>query len=203
MWENYLLCFRMSPSYINAHWHFAGRTAKPPEMPHSIALGLTSRKHKARLTSQTKNIMFISGECWQPKHVTKGRVCKTVPLPLNPSYFLDRKKSVVSVVAGFLSCDKFPADPGTLPVVLLPAWGLCWLSGKHFVLPWPPRCQLSGCCVTRGAALCDLQRAGGAAVITTGILLLRSTACLDIGHGGSCLKVTFNKKQIKILHKQM
>lgn len=148
MWENYLLYFRMSPFHINARWHFAERTAKPPEMPHSISLGLTSRKHKARLTSQTKNIMFISGECWQPKHVTKGRVCKTVPLPLNPSYFLDRKNSVVLVVVAFLSCDKFPADPGTLPVVLLPAWGLCCLSGKHFILYWPPRyllCHPWGC----------------------------------------------------------
>lgn len=184
----------MSPSQINAHWHFAGRSAKPPEMPHSTALGLTSRKHKARLASETKTIMFISGECWQPNHVTKGRVCKTVPFHLNPSYFLDRKKSVVLVVSAFLSCGKFPVDPGTLPVVLLPAWGLCWLSEKYFIVFWPPRCQLSACCVTLGAALCELQGAGGAAVVTAGTLLFRSTAPLDIAHGGSYLKVTPNKK---------
>lgn len=59
-----------------------------------------------------------------------------------------------------------------------------------------PTVSLSGC----WAALCDLQGAGGAAVVTTGTLLLRSTACLDIGHRGSYLKVTSNKKQVKILH---
>lgn len=148
-----------------------------------------------------KNIVFISGERWQPKHVTKGRVCKTVPLPLNPSHFLDRKKkrSVVLVVAGFLSCDKFPADPGMLPTVLLPARGLCWLSGKHFILSWPPRCQLSVAPVSPirpSSVICWVL---GELQWLRRTLLFRSTVCWDRGQWlGSYLKVTFNKKQIKI-----
>lgn len=203
VWENNFLSFRMSPSHRNAHWHFAGRAANPAEMPQGIAPRLTSRKHRARLTSQTKNIMFISGECWQPKHVTNGRVCKIVPCPLNPSRFLDRKKkSVVLLVVGFLSCDKFPADPGTFPIGLLPARGPCWFSGNILSssdsqgvgCQWP-LCHPWGC---------PLWSAGcwGSCSSHGGTLLFKFTVCLGIGQWlGSYLKVTFNKKQVKILCK--
>lgn len=124
----------------------------------------------------------------------RGEFAKQCPFISTHHISWTEKKSVVLVVSAFLSCDKFPADPGTLPVVLLPAWGLCWLSEKYFIVSWPPRCQLSACCVTLGAALCELQGAGTAAVVTAGTLLFRSTACLGIWHGGSHLKVTSNKK---------
>lgn len=131
----------MSPSHINAHWHFVGRTAKPPEMPHSIALGLTSRKHKARLTSQTKNIMFISGML-ATKPCYKGESLQNSALSFKPIIFPGQKKKV-----------------------------LFWLFQLFFL-------------VTN--SLQNLAHSPD--------LLLRSTACLDIGHGGSYFKVTSNKK---------
>lgn len=115
MWENNFLSFRMSSSHRNVHWHFAGRAAKSDETPQDIAPRLTSRKHRASFTSQTKPIMFTSGELWQPNHVTKGRVCKTVLLPLNPSHFLDRKKKCCFGCCAFSFLWQIPCLPWHAP----------------------------------------------------------------------------------------
>lgn len=96
MWENDFLSFGMSPSHRNAPWHFAGRAAKPTlKRLRALLQGWLPENTGPGSVVKQKNIVFISGEHWQPKHVTKGRVCKTALLPLNPSYFLDRKNEVL------------------------------------------------------------------------------------------------------------
>jgi len=66
----------------------------------------------------------------------KGESLQNRAIAFKPITFPGQKKrrNVVLVVVCFLSCDKFPADPGTLPMVLLPARGLRWVSGKYFIL---------------------------------------------------------------------
>lgn len=173
----------MSPSHRNAQWHFPGRAAKPAETPQGIAPRLTSRKHRARLTSQTKTVMFISGEHWQPRHVTKGRVCKTVPLPLNPSHFLDRKKKeVLSCMLWlfFLVTNSLQTLACYPPCCCLPE-GHAGLAGNISSSPDPQ--DVSSQWPQRHPWCCPLSSAGfwGRCSGYNGTVFFRSTMCLDVG----------------------
>ena len=144
--------------------------------------------------------MFISRECWQPKRVTKGRVCKTGPLPLSLSHFLDRKKEEMLF---WLLCVFFLVT-NSLQTLARSPWFCCLPEGCAGSVG-----NISSCPDAQVSALWPLCHPWGYPLWSAGCWgscsglrrypAFRATVCLDIGHQlGSYLKTTCNKKQIMI-----
>lgn len=153
----------MSPSHRNAHCHFAGRAAKPSETPQGIAPRLISRKHRARLTSQTKKHHVYLWGTLAAKTCYEGESLQNSAIASKPIIFPGQKKKKKKVWFWLLWV--FFLVTNSLQTLARSPWFCCLPEGRAGSVG-----NISSSPDAQGVSsqwpLCHLLGAGGAAVVT-------------------------------------